>query len=227
MRARLWNFIAPALAVIFLATPLAATRVRHLTLTETRDRASTIVVADVLSVASRLDERGEMVWTDYTLRVAERLKGEGNESLLQVSFAGGKAGGLDVGIAGSPRLTAGSRYVFFLRDGDRLAVPAVGWGQGIFRVPADADGELVSLHGETIRVTIAGELQKVQTTAARKSDAKRLARPEVLDASGNVVTRIRRESAASATGKTRAASLNDLARFVRGAARERIEKEAP
>jgi hypothetical protein len=223
MRVRPTNFIALSLSAILLATPLFATRIRQLTLTETRDRATTIIVADVISAAERLDERGEMVWTDYSLRVAERLKGEDHDETIIVSFAGGKAGGLDIGLAGSPKLTIGSRYLLFLRDGDRLAVPAVGWGQGIFRV---SDGALESLNGETVRVTMKGELQKMQLGTRGASEGKRLARPQVLNADGEVVTRMRREVPPAAATTTRRASLEDLRRFIGGSMHERIVKEA-
>ncbi|HVT03221.1 MAG TPA: hypothetical protein VHL58_07555, partial [Thermoanaerobaculia bacterium] len=120
-----------ALTTIVCVFPAMATRVRRLSLDQVRDQAQSIVVVDVLNQSARVGEGAKMVWTDYQVRVRETLKGTDTGALMTVSFAGGQAGGLDVGLSDVPSLEIGKRYVLFLQSGQLHPTPTVGWGQGL------------------------------------------------------------------------------------------------
>lgn len=116
-----------------IASPLHATRVRRLSRAEIAAQASAVIVVDVLASSARVGD-ANMVWTDYRVRVAEVVRGRQHAGeVLTLPFAGGRAGGLDVGFDGVPRLEIGRRYLLFLDDAPGRPVPAIGWTQGLFR----------------------------------------------------------------------------------------------
>ncbi len=114
--------------------PAHATRVRQLTLTQTRDKAETVLVGTVDAATTRAGAEGKMVWTDYHVTVEETLLGAEIGASAVVSFAGGRHGTLDVGILGVPQLETGRRYVLFLLARNPYPAATVGWGQGIYQV---------------------------------------------------------------------------------------------
>ena len=84
---------------------------------------------------------------------------------MTVSFAGGQAGGLDVGLSDVPSLEIGKRYVLFLQPGELHPTPTVGWGQGLFRVEQVVDGAanrtvIVSDDGDPLEIDAAGRLTR-------------------------------------------------------------------
>lgn len=149
--------IGIGVVVLFLAGASHAVRVQRLSLSEIRDQASAIVVAEVLFEETRLGPDAKMVWTDYELAVEEVLLGADQSAPKTLSFAGGRSGNDEVGITGVPRLEVGKRYVLFLlADGTPWATPTVGWGQGIFEIVPEGSTQepevLVSYDGEPLEI---------------------------------------------------------------------------
>jgi len=145
------------LVLLFLTAAGHAVRVQRLSLSEIRDQASAIVVAEVLFEETRLGPDAKMVWTDYELEVEEVLLGADPPARKTLSFAGGQSGSHEVGITGVPRLEVGKRYVLFLlADGTPWAAPTVGWGQGIFEIVPEGSTQepevLVSYDGEPLEI---------------------------------------------------------------------------
>jgi hypothetical protein len=152
-----------------IAIPSAAATVRRLELDEVRARAESVFSGQVVGVSARLDSEGKMVWTDYRIEVSESLSGRDPGSVTTLSFAGGTAGGLSLGIPGVPELREGDHYVFFLEprpDRSKPAiVPTVGWGQGLYRIVKVDDGAgapsaLVSADGEPLELGSGGLLTR-------------------------------------------------------------------
>jgi len=160
-----WGICLLALLLVLLDVDLTfATRVQRLTLTQLRDKAESVVLGTVVEVSTRRGERG-MVWTDYHVELDETLKGAERGGRIVVSFAGGRHGDADVGIAGVPVLTRGETYVLFLLPEGPFPSATVGWGQGIFRriEALDAGQEktlLVSFDGEPLQRTSEGKLRR-------------------------------------------------------------------
>ncbi|HEY0788623.1 MAG TPA: hypothetical protein VGE86_08255 [Thermoanaerobaculia bacterium] len=140
-----------------LALPLGAMRVRRLSLDETRDKAASVVVGEVIGKSTRLAASGETVWTDYEFRVDETLAGATVRGTRIIPIAGGEALGISVSHPGVPHLEVGGRYLLFLNDGNRFPAPTIGIGQGMYRIQdVIADGTqktlLLSADGEPLEM---------------------------------------------------------------------------
>jgi hypothetical protein len=163
-REKSYLFLVCILTVVWITPAAHATRVRPMSLDEVRDTAVAIVVADVTGVSTRVAPEGRMVWTDYQLRVVETLKGT-DQPQRELSFAGGKAGDLDVGFGDSPTLELGKRYLFFVAPGSNHPTPVVGWAQGLFRVEQALVGNekrevLISWDGDLLEIAPNGKLAR-------------------------------------------------------------------
>jgi hypothetical protein len=210
-----------------------AVRVQRLSLTEVRERADGIIVVHVSSESTRVGDGAKMVWTDYQVQVNETLAGDPSEGTRTISFAGGYAKGLEVGIADVPRLQVGKRYVLFLLpEGRPWATPTIGWGQGIFELitdPSAAVESLVSYDGEPLELTASG-IRRGARIGARNRESGVLvvgdnadrepkeAEPMALDPYGNVIEQPPRPVPETVVTPKEGelASLDDLRRFVRG-----------
>lgn len=208
-----------------------AARVRRLSLAEVRDRASSIIVGEVVSRSARVGDAGGMVWTDYQVRVVESLRGSRSAGeLTTLTFAGGQAGGLDLGVGGVPKLATGRRYVFFIDAREGRAVPTIGWGQGLFtveQITGKTPGQaLISMEGEPLEVR-EGKLTRggrVSVSGGRllplaeQQKSKRLTVSRKYNGDGSKRTLSPRPNVAGTTA--RLATLSDLRAFVNGAMTE-------
>jgi hypothetical protein len=221
----------PFLAVVcsvLLALTAGATRVRRLSLTEIRDGASSVLLVEVTGASTRVGQ-AKMVWTDYRVRVLEVLRGRQRAGdLVVLPFAGGRAGSVEAGIDGVPRLATGARYVIFADDAVARPVPAIGWGQGVFAVRADAGRQtLVSLASDRLELDSAGALMRARVPSVGAGAAgapRRLGEPLAFNADGSPAPAGERKSAAAPANQ--AATLDDLRRFVRGSVVERADRSA-
>lgn len=95
-----------------------------------------VVVAVVEEAAVRRHQQGTLLFTDYSLRVEDRLRGEAPER-LRLSLPGGTLGEVTDRTSLSFRLEVGARYLLFLDDLDRPSLrPVVGGPQGAIREAA-------------------------------------------------------------------------------------------
>ena len=86
------------------------------------DRATKVVLADVVSVESRADEV-DVIATDIVLHPIKTLKGE-TDSVLTVTIPGGTLGAEAVWVSDSPTFSAGERVLLFLdAEGRVIAGP--------------------------------------------------------------------------------------------------------
>lgn len=216
------RILVAALCTLIVAAGADATRVQHLSLTELRDTAAAVLLFEVLDSTTRLGH-ADMVWTDYRVRVLEVLHGSlSRGGVVVMSFAGGTAKGREVGIAGVPTLRTGARYVIFLDAAAGRPVPAVGWGQGIFKFTRDAQGEtLLSLAGERLERDLDGELRSARPAdgARTGSRTRRLPDPVAFDGDGSAAPGAQVRAARSSRS-ARAATLEDLRAFVAARANE-------
>jgi hypothetical protein len=139
--------------------------VARLSLDQLRAKAAAVIVGVVDEVSARVGSNGRMVWTDYEIAVEATLHGPDQGNRTVVSFAGGAAGGLDLGIEEMPTLEAGQRYVLFLMPQGDFASGTVGWGQGIYQVVQAEVGRrarqlLVSADGESLALNATGKLER-------------------------------------------------------------------
>jgi hypothetical protein len=221
-------FFAFAVAI----APLDATRIQRQTLEQLRENAEAIVVGEVIEASTRLGPEGTMVWTDYTVRIHSTLKGQ-SPSVTIVSFAGGQAGGVDIGIHGIPTLERGETYVFFLSGKEDAPMPTVGWGQGLYKMTEVVRGEvsetlLISVDGEPLELSASGRLRRgrpvgvrdmamVALSSAPREGQVRAAEPVVTTVDERVIEQPARHPEAAEDDSLRTfATLSDLRRFIRG-----------
>lgn len=129
MRASSTCFIAAvALGLGLGSSPAHSSMVLAMDLAELAKRAETIVVAEVVSVASSWEPQQRTVVSRIDLSVAERWKGAAVRKMTVVQV-GGEANGVVVTIHGAPTFTIGERAVLFL-TGPATSAAVVGMGQG-------------------------------------------------------------------------------------------------
>ena len=86
---------------------------------------------------------GPVIYTNYTIQVSERLKGQAGSS-IEVSVPGGAVNGLRQTFSGAPTLNTGDEFVFFLFTGRDGRTSIIGLTQGLFALPADGSSDPVS-----------------------------------------------------------------------------------
>jgi hypothetical protein len=132
------------IGLLLLAVQAPATTLERLSLEEMAANSHFIVRATV--VGQTAVQRGSLVYTVYSLRVTERIKGEAANP-LQVSVPGGTVGRLRQTFSGSPSLTTGTEYVVFIWKGRSGNLHIIGLSQGLFKLTVDKAGDTVLSRG--------------------------------------------------------------------------------
>jgi hypothetical protein len=240
---RISTVIALAALVAIASLPAFATRVRRLSLQDLRAQSQSVILGEVTGSSTRIGETGKMVWTDYQVKVLETLAGtDATGGTTTLSFAGGKAGGLDVGISDVPMLEQGKTYLFFLQKSDNkhYPTPTVGWGQGLFHMEtATIDGAkkniFISYEGQALQIRDGKlargarvEVANGNVVNARQHDSeipepKRMGNPIILNADGTVAAAQIQRKSITATPQRTFATLDQVRDFVHG----KLDAEQP
>ena len=147
---RVMRHLAKAVAAAAIAMAVAggaarATSVRRMEIGEIGRRADVVLIGTVEGSRTRLSTAPggkTRIFTDYEIVDVSTWKGSVETQNHVLSFAGGTLHGRSLGVEGMPVLEEGRRYLLFLGANEPLC-PAVGWGQGIYRVDEDAGGRLL------------------------------------------------------------------------------------
>ena len=119
-----------ALAIMFpgflLATVMVPLNINQLT-----EQAEKIVIGHCTD--KRVYERGNMIWTEYTIKVYEVLKG-GEIKEIKIRQPGGEIGDRGVKVAGAVSFGKLEESVLFLDKEKDGAYDLIGWAQGKFHV---------------------------------------------------------------------------------------------
>ncbi len=227
------------------ALPAHAARVRRLTLTQLRDRATSIIVGRVHATTVRPGSGGKMVWTDYDIAVEQTLLGvPGSQlgALTTISFAGGQHGMHRAGILGVPTLETGKRYILFLLPKAHYPSATVGWAQGIYSLTEIETGAarrtvLISHEGQPLELDTTGALfrgspvavsglglralvmQQTHFDASRKESE-----PAIVDASGQPIPQrpSSLDTSAVPIANRKFADVDHLKRFLEGELQESL-----
>ncbi|HYO13324.1 MAG TPA: hypothetical protein VE685_09040 [Thermoanaerobaculia bacterium] len=106
-----------------------------------------VVVAVVEGARTRWNEQRTLLFTDYSLRVEDRLRGDAPDRIT-LAIPGGTLDGQTHGTCVSTHLETGARYLLFLQDLDRpLLVPITGGWQGVFKEVPGRQGKSLALRG--------------------------------------------------------------------------------
>lgn len=157
--------LAAVLGSSALPTPASA-HVMPLTERQIAAGSSHVVVGVVESARTRWNEQRTLPFTDYSIRIEDRLRGDAPERIT-LSLPGGTLDGRTYETCLSFPLESGSRYLLFLEDLDRqLLVPVTGGWQGAFREVREPRGKsLAARAGEGGEGEIQGDFaQLVRST---------------------------------------------------------------
>ena len=142
-----------ALALVFLALPVAATVVKSLTLEEITREADLVVQAVVERQTVTWDEKRQRIHTFTEIRVSEAIKGSAKaDDRVVIRQIGGEIGGEALLVSGNATLQPGEEVLLFLDADERLPLHyVVGMAQGKYSVTRGEAGALVSrdTHGLT------------------------------------------------------------------------------
>lgn len=128
------------LASVALLVPAGATTLLKMSMNDLILQSTSIVRARI--TGSRSVSSGGDIYTYYQLQVSETLK-HGAILPAEVAVPGGVYGNLrQVGV-GSPVLTQGKEYVFFLWTSRSGMTQVIGLSQGMFNLTQDASGNTV------------------------------------------------------------------------------------
>jgi hypothetical protein len=128
------------IAIALAAGCLQAATLERLSLDDMIAKSTLIVRGQVQS--SRPVVRGSIIYTTFTVKVLEHLKGI-NSPAVEVVVPGGTYGRLSQTFSGAPRLAQGSEFVFFLWSGRSGLNQVIGLSQGLFTINGQAKGEAI------------------------------------------------------------------------------------
>lgn len=127
------------LFIFFMATSSYATTVQRLGLEDLVKRAHSIVVGRVIGSRTYWSSNGKLIFTNYTIQVDERIKGQPART-VEVTTIGGKIGGIELHVAGMPSFQNGENAVVFIEESAGFQT-VLGLSQGKFAV---TNGEVMN-----------------------------------------------------------------------------------
>ena len=133
------RYVMLAMVVTSWVLPLQCATLERLSLDDMITRSTSIVRGKVM--ASWAAYTGSLIYTHYQIQVGEQFKGAGQSS-VEVMIPGGTVKGLTSSYSGSPVLSQGDEFVFFLWTSTRGITWITGLTQGLFSLaPGDAGAD--------------------------------------------------------------------------------------
>ena len=132
-----------AVMVACLAGALHAATLERLSLDDMVTKSTDIVRGRVVGSTASFrgtPTRGGIIYTFFTVEVAERWKGGGG-SRIDIAVPGGTVVNLRQTFAGSPSLLPATDYVFFLWTSPSGLNQIIGLSQGLMSLKVDASGK--------------------------------------------------------------------------------------
>ncbi len=166
-RFRLFLVVAVAALALVGAQVAMATTVQKLSLQELTKKSNSIVMARVDDAYSSWDAAHKEIYTFFTLRVIQPVKGNKGETTITLRQIGGTVGNIASIVPGMPSFKKGEEVVVFLTQKDGAGYPWVmGLQQGKYSIVTGKDGvkqvrndltgtELLSKNGEKVTSTTA------------------------------------------------------------------------
>src|SRR4051812_29352507 len=122
------------MCLVFAVAQLGAATLSRLSLDDMINQSTSIVRARV--TGSYVAPRAPITYTFYQLQIMERWKGVSQVS-AEVALPGGTLNGLRQSFPGTPQLTEGKEYIFFLWTSKTGLTQIIGLTQGLFDVSQD------------------------------------------------------------------------------------------
>ena len=134
-----------------VAASLPGTTLEQLSLDEMILKSTGIVRAKV--TGSYAVVRGTLIYTFYSLEIAETWKGTAAPR-MEVAVPGGVSRGVRQIVAGAPALARGEEYVLFLWTSRSGLTQVMGMSQGLFQVKLDAAGNPVVMRASSMGTVV-------------------------------------------------------------------------
>jgi len=155
-----------ALALVGAQVALATT-VQKLTLQDLVKKSDSIVMARVEDATSSWDAGHKEIYTFYTLRVLDHVKGAKGQTLITLRELGGTVDRIASIVPGMPDFKRGEEVVVFLTQKDKAGYPWVmGLQQGKYTISTDEKG-VKMVRNDLAETTLMGPGgQKVDSTVS-------------------------------------------------------------
>ncbi len=121
-----------------LIAPLQCATLERLTFDDLAAKSTAIVRGRVTAAWPAMT--GGVIYTHYKVQVAESFKGPAQSS-VEIMVPGGSLNGVRQTFAGSPTLTTGDEFVFFLWTSKSGITWITGLTQGLFSLPSNGSSE--------------------------------------------------------------------------------------
>src|ERR1051326_7824777 len=131
------RFVMSAICLAWSAAQLGAATLSRLSLDDMISQSTAIVRAHISG--SYAAARGPVIYTFYQAQVTAQWKGA-SQSAVEIALPGGTVNGLRQAFPGTPQLTEGKEYVFFLWTNKSGLTQIIGLTQGLFDVIQGATG---------------------------------------------------------------------------------------
>jgi hypothetical protein len=131
--------------LLLLAAPASGSTFVHMSRAELTEKASAVVVGNVLSVESFWTRSGRIIVTEAMVEVEDAILGEAPSVVIVRTF-GGTVNGFTVEAHGFPTFRQGERLLLFLEkdQADAGATRVLGYQEGQYRVALDKAGREVA-----------------------------------------------------------------------------------
>ena len=138
------TLISILMSYLLLVIPLGATTILGMNIDEVAQGAELIFEGKVVEHNVRENAAG-MIVTYVTFRIEELIKGEYDETLLELKFTGGRLGGQIMEISGLRIPSPNEEGIYFVESVNRnLVNPLLGWSQGHYLIYEESGERRVS-----------------------------------------------------------------------------------
>ena len=173
-----FRMLTPVLLLFLFTLTGWTTTVIKMDLPALVQESDSVVQGRVEEVYARWDVQLKTIFTYASVRVDDPLKGEPHQSVL-IRQLGGKAGAMNMSIAGMPRFVRGEEVIVFLKSNPEGTYHVVGLGQGKYEIVNDFAAMNVSGVGLADRKTgkvVVDTIMSKEPLETFKSQIRRLAR---------------------------------------------------
>jgi hypothetical protein len=125
-----------ALLSTLFSVPLQCATLERLSLDDMTSKSTIIVRGKITGSSTAFSGTAPVIYTHYSIKVYEWLKGLGPKS-LDVVVPGGVVNQVRQSFSGAPTFNSGDEYVFFLWTSQAGITQVIGLTQGLFSVAQD------------------------------------------------------------------------------------------
>ncbi|ALO44761.1 hypothetical protein [Pseudohongiella spirulinae] len=185
------------LIITMTALPVSATTVMQMNFDDVVQKAQLVFEGRVMSVESR-QTGPRAIHTIITFQILDVVKGDYEQSTIELSYLGGKVGNREMWVAEMQMPAVGENGIYFVGNpGESMIHPLVGWSQGHYRIERNSSGVagVTTAQGRAVTGIGATSMQPMtvlpEGAAARGVQAQALRVPEAVMTPAAFKSRVR------------------------------------